>query len=540
MKINNLNKTWAAVFCLSFLFFSGKAQKHYDRYETIDVLHYTFDLKLSDASDVIESVADVKIRFKKGITKFNLDLVKKDTNGKGMEVLSVTESENQVPFTHNDTQLVLNINTTQPDEVRTYKIAYKGVPGDGLIISKNKYDERTFFGDNWPDRGKNWLPVVDHPSDKATVEWVITAPSHYQTIGNGVLTEKTNVSGDLTLSRWKMTDPVPTKVMVIGASRFAVENQGDVYGTPVSSWVYPQDRDNGFSDYALATPIMDYFINHIGPYPFKKLANVQSKTRFGGMENAGNIFYAENSVTGDGRSEALIAHEIAHQWFGNSASEKNWHHIWLSEGFATYFTNLYLESKYGRDELVEKVKEQRERIIDYAKRNFVPIVNPQIDNYMQLLNPNSYQKGGWVLHMLRRELGDQLFWKGIREYYKKYKYNNALSGDLQKVMEDVSGKNLSVFFEQWLMKAGQPKLAVKWNSSRKSLKLEVNQKQENVNYTFPLDIQINYKDGSTVVKTVQVSDRYQKFDLPVEKQVNTIVLDPDAWLLYELEAINKK
>ena len=540
MKLNILNKKWVSVFCLSFLFFSGKAQKHYNRFEAIDVLHYTFDLKLSDASDEIKSVTKVKIRFKKEVTKFNLDLIKKNTDGKGMEVLSIMEDENQVSYTHNDKQLILNINETKPGEIRTYKITYKGVPGDGLIISKNKYNERTFFGDNWPDRGKNWLPIVDHPSDKATVEWIITAPSHYQTIGNGILTEKTNISNDQTLSRWKMIDPVPTKVMVIGASRFAVENQGEIYGTPVSSWVYPQDRDNGFSDYALATPIMDYFINHIGPYPFKKLANVQSKTRFGGMENAGNIFYAEGSVTGDGRSEALIAHEVAHQWFGNSASERNWHHIWLSEGFATYFTNLYFENKYGRDELVKRVKEQRKTIIDYAKRNFVPVVNRQIDDYMQLLNPNSYQKGGWVLHMLRRELGDQLFWKGIREYYKKYKYNNALSEDLQKVMEDVSGKDLSAFFNQWLMRAGQPKLAVKWNSSRKSLILEIDQKQENGNYIFPLDIRINYKDGNTVIKTIQVSDSYQKVEVPIEKQVSSIVFDPDAWLLFELDSVSEK
>jgi len=539
MKLRIFNKKCVFILCFSFLFINAKAQKHQDRFETINVLNYIFNVKLSDTSDEIKSVAEVKIQFKKATSTFKLDLVKKGADGKGMRVLSVLEDGNQLSYTHDEEQLIFNINTSKSGEIRTYKISYKGIPKDGLIISKNKYGERTFFGDNWPDRGKNWLPVVDHPSDKATVEWIITTPSHYQTIGNGILKERTNVSENTTITRWKMVDPIPPKVMVIGASRFAVENQGEVYGIPISSWVYPQDRNNGFSDYAMATPIMDYFINHIAPYPFKKLANVQSKTRFGGMENAGNIFYAEGSVTGTGESEALIAHEIAHQWFGNSASEKNWHHIWLSEGFATYFTNLYFEHKYGRDVFVKRIKDQRKTVTDYANRNLVPVVNPRIEDYMQLLNRNSYEKGSWILHMLRKELGDELFWKAIREYYKKYKYNNALSQDLQKVMEVVSGKNLVVFFNQWLLKAGHPKLAVAWKHSKSKLILEIDQKQKN-EFQFPLEIEVQFKDGSTIKKTVKVIEKNQKITIAVDKQVERIEIDPDAWLLHELISFNKK
>ncbi|PKV49067.1 peptidase M1-like protein [Aquimarina sp. MAR_2010_214] len=536
-----LKRTYISVLCFFSLFFNTQAQKHQERFETIDILNYKFDIQLSDTNNQIEGTAEIKIRFKKAVTTFVLDFVKKKSNGKGMSVYTVSENKNNITsYTHDNNQLIFNIDATKQDEIRIYTIQYKGIPEDGLIISKNKYNERTFFGDNWPDRSKNWLPVVDHPSDKATVEWVITAPSHYQTIGNGMMVEKTNISDNKIITRWRMVNPIPTKVMVIGAARFAVEEQGEIYGIPVSSWVYPQDREKGFSDYTLATPIIDYMINHIGPFPFKKLANVQSKTRFGGMENAGNIFYAERSVTGTGSNEALIAHEVAHQWFGNSASELNWHHIWLSEGFATYFTNLYFENKYGRDQFVDRIKAERLTIIDYTKKNPAPIVNPNIEDYMQLLNPYSYQKGGWILHMLRRELGDQLFWKSIRTYYETYKYSNALSEDLQRIMEHISGKDLSLFFKQWLYQIGHPKLEATWDYKNELLQVEIHQNQKSSIYNFPLDIKITYKDGTMAIETVMISEKIQISKIVSKKQVTSIELDPNTWLLFELISLNKK
>ena len=134
--------------------------------------------------------------------------------------------------------------------------------------------------------------------------------------------------------------------MVIGVADFAVNLSGTINECiPVYSWVYPEDRDKGFYDYAQAAEILPWFIKNVGPYAYKKLANVQSKTRFGGLENANTIFYSEHSVNGNRQSESLMVHEIAHQWFGNYATEKSFAHLWLSEGFATYMTILYMENK---------------------------------------------------------------------------------------------------------------------------------------------------------------------------------------------------
>jgi len=524
------------IICLTLISYASHAQKHYNRLEQIDVMHYRFELTLNDNNDEIFGLARITIKHLKDLEKFNLDLVKK-SQGKGMEVMAVMIENSPIEFVHDKEQLTI-INNGKAGSIQTYMVAYKGVPKTGLIIAENKFGDRTFFGDNWPDRGRHWLPSVDHPSDKATVEWIVTAPSHYQVIGNGRLKERTNINDDLTLTHWASEVVLPTKVMVIGAARFAIQNSGEVSGTPISSWIYPQDREKGFYDYALAVPITDWFINHVGPYPYAKLANVQSKTQFGGMENASNIFYSENSVNGERTAERLIAHEIAHQWFGNSASEANWHHIWLSEGFATYFTNLYMEQKYGREKLIEMVNAQRKRVISYSKENRVPVVNPAIENYMELLNANSYQKGGWVLHMLRHKVGDEIFWQSIKEYYQKFTQSNAYTTDLKEVFEKNSGLDLDQFFDQWIMQAGQPELTVQWTYKKGKIEANIAQKQVE-NFQFELEIDIVYADGFKERRTVSISEKEMTWTPQVNSKPTKIILDPDSWLLFEAKVAEK-
>lgn len=514
----------------SFLTFSLSAQKHYERLAKIDIEHYRFELQLNDASDRINGLTSVSLKFLKDVNGFTLDLIN-ENGSKGMKVNAVLSDNESMEYSHKNDQLKINYRGKR-GERKTFLIAYEGIPETGLIISKNKYGDRTFFGDNWPDRAKHWLPTVDHPSDKASVEWVVTAPAHYQVIGNGRLVERTNINRELTLTHWRSEVVIPTKVMVIGAARFATQVTDEIYGIPISAWIYPQDREKGFYDYGLAVPITDWFINHVGPYPYAKLANVQSKTQFGGMENASNIFYSENSVDGERSAEGLIAHEIAHQWFGNSASEANWHHVWLSEGFATYFTNLYLEQKYGRENLVERLKTQRAEVIAYSKENRVPVVNPAIENYMNLLNTNSYQKGGWVLHMLKEKVGDDVFWKAIRAYYAQYELSNAYTKDLQDVFEKVSGLDLFQFFKQWIFQAGQPQIRAEWTYKNDQLEVEIEQDQAE-DFLFDLEVLITYANGTTELFTVPVEQKSFTWKPKVNSKPVSLALDPYTQLLFE-------
>lgn len=508
---------------------------------TFDVQHYRFDVTLSDNSDTVQGDAQIQVKFLQATDQVVFDLLSLNKNGKGMIVSSVFEKDNPLVSYHRNDSLIIQIpQAAKSEDIKTFKISYKGIPADGLIISKNKYGFRTFFSDNWPDRAHNWLPCIDEPGDKATVEFIVTAPVHYQVISNGLQIEETNLSGNLKLSHWREDAPVPTKVMVIGAADFAVNLAGFARHIPVYSWVYPQDREKGFYDYALATDILSWFIQNVGSYGYKKLANVQSKTVFGGMENASAIFYSENSIDGKRTSEALLAHEIAHQWFGNMATEKTFAHLWLSEGFATYMTILYMENKYGGDTLQRMLKEDRQQVIAFAKKSDRAVVDPTTTKYMELLNANSYQKGGWVLHMLRRQSGDSAFWKSIRKYYNTYAGKNADTDDLRKIFEDVTGKDLKVFFQQWLFTPGQPQLNISWKylDKEKKVKIMVTQQQKNI-FQFPLDIQIQAASGKSSIERFQITKQSETFTIPTNEKITQVYLDPQTSLLFEGKVIGE-
>jgi len=497
----------------------------------IDVKHYEFAITLSDTSNKIKGQAAIDVSFIKNSQTIILDLVSLNNDHKGMTVLQVTEKGQPLSYTHNNNLLTINFReTVKSGEQKSIVITYEGIPADGLIITNNKYGHRGFFADNWPNRAHNWFPCIDHPSDKATIDFIVTAPDHYQVISNGIKTEDAVAGDKLHRTHYKETVPLSTKIMVIGVADFAVQQSGAVNGIPVYSWVYPEEKEKGFYDYAVAVDILPFFIKNVGPYAFKKLANVESTTMFGGMENASAIFYSdETSITGTRKSESLLAHEIAHQWFGDMATEADWSHLWLSEGFATYMTILYFENKYGADTAKYMLLKNRRTIIDFTDKKTQPVVDSSVTNYMELLNANSYQKGGWVLHMLRRELGDSLFWKGIRLYYSRFAGKNAITDDLCKAMEDASGHDLKQFFHQWLFVAGHPKLDIQWsyNNNKKEINITVTQRQNEL-FQFPLEL-----SAGASLKQVFIKDKQTRITIPATEKPAFIIADPNVNLLFE-------
>ena len=516
--------------CTFFIFGITTAQNN------IDILHYRFSIHLNDQNDTITGRAKILVKALAPTHSISLDLASPKNNGKGMYVTNVSNGLKILTALHDiDIYTITLDKTLQENDTASIVIDYHGIPSDGLIISKNKYGHRTFFADNWPNRGHNWLPCHDDPADKATVDFIVTAPQHYQVVANGIQVEETNLSGDMKKTHWKEDVPISTKVMVIGAADFAVNLSGTVGDCiPVYSWVYPEDRDNGFYDYALAAKILPWYIQTVGPYAYKKLANVQSKTIFGGLENANTIFYSENSIDGRRTSESLLAHEIAHQWFGNYATEKSFAHLWLSEGFATYMTILYLKHQYGKDTAIAMLKKDRTQAIAFGHRKQLPVVN-ETKNYMQLLNANSYQKGGWILHMLQCDLGDSVFFESIRKYYATYGGKTAGTRDLQKVFEDISGKNLQQFFDQWLYNPVNPKLSINWRYDSKSKKInfDIKQLQDGDAFSLPLEIALICKDGSTVLSHLQLSKKEETIQITSEQKPENIILDPNIKLLFE-------
>jgi aminopeptidase N len=415
-------------------------------------------------------------------------------------------------------------------------IQMSGEPRDGLIIDANKYGDTTFFADNWPNRAHYWYACHDHPSDKATYTFLVEAPSIYEVVANGSLLFKTpKPERNAIVWHYAIEEPIPTKVAVVGVADFCTKEIGKVGQTPIIGTVYPKDSLLGLASFEVAPEILTFFEALVGPYPFKELNNVQSTTRYGGMENAGCIFYDENSLNADLRSTHLIAHEVAHQWFGNAVSEADWQHLWLSEGFATYLTNMYIETHEGKEAFLKQLASDRMRVYNLYNKGFhQALVDSITPSLLDRLNANAYQKGAWVLHMLRHEMGDSLFKVGLQQFYTTYKYQNATSQDFAHLMDSLCPKDLAPFFNQWLYQVGHPQLKTRLFMKKGIWYLEVIQVQEAL-FSFSIQLSLKSEDGSLDLIGFQVSERKQQFEIPAELTKNKvhITMDPNMKLLFE-------
>ena len=499
--------------------------------QNIDVEHYRFQIQLSDENNRIDGSAAIAVVFLQPTLEVSLNLIQQNANGKGMKVTEI-KGRNVAGFQQLNDRVIIQLKNSAASKSRdSFEIIYNGIPVDGLVISKNRFGDRTFFSDNWPNRAQHWLPCNDVPNDKASVEFLVTAAAHYQVVSNGVQIEETNLDKIKKLTHWIEQTPIPTKVMAIGVAQFTVIKTSDSNNIPVTAWIYPQNKQNGVHDFKVASDILQFFTQYIGAYPFKKLANVQSTTIFGGMENANAIFYDERAVNGRGTIEGTVSHEIAHQWFGDMATEKSFAHLWLSEGFANYLTNIYWEQKYGRDKMNKSLIEEKEKVIKFSRVSNTPVVD-SVSELMDLLNANTYQKGSWILHMLRGEVGDALFQKIVQQYYQQYKGSNADTRDFQLVAEKVSGKKLDWFFNQWLYKPGIPKINAQWKMQGTQVAVTLRQSGENI-FQFPLTIGYHVGDGKMQSKKINITKASETFLLPINTKPSKMVLDPFVELLFE-------
>ena len=527
----------------------------YPKNPAIDALNYAFALTLSDETDMISGEATIDLRFlEAGIEEVRLDLIGQNPDGTGMRVRTVAGADGPLEFEHRDDALLISLAPpVEAGERRRITVAYEGIPATGLIIGPNKHGDRTFFSDNWPNKARNWLPTIDHPYDKATSELIVTAPAHYQVISNGLLIEETDLLDGTRRSHWKQSVPIATWLYSLGVARFAVQTVDFFRGIPIQTWVYAQDRDAGFHDFAVPTKqAMEFYEDMVGPYSYEKLANVQSNSVGGGMEAATAIFYGDASVTGerDVRWRNVIIHEVAHQWFGNSVTEYDWDDIWLSEGFATYFTLLFIEHQYGRDEFIERLQVSRDRIRDFMAVNpDYRIVHDNLsDMGLVTSGPGTYQKGSWTLHMLRGVVGEDAFWAGIQAYYREFRDGSATTADFRRAMEEASGLDLRTFFDQWLYRGGWLEYEGGWSydAAAGAIHVDIRQTQDE-RYTFrmPVEIAIHLPPDGPLeggvhgatrpprFEVIDVGGREGRFTIPVPAEPLDVVFDPNTWLLMD-------
>lgn len=513
----------------------------YPRQPGVDAVHYVFRLHVVDGSNEITGEATATIRITApGVKELYLDLASPQ-DGKGMTVSSVTVAGKPVQHSHEVHRLRVPLDSPAPGSDMKVDVAYRGVPADGLRLIPNIHGDRSIFSENWPNNARHWLPAIDHPYDKATGEFIVTAPAHYQVVANGLLISEIDRPEGQRTTRWKQSVPIASWLFALGVARFSVEHYAVVRGIPQQIWSFPQDREAASGLFELTgRRAFEFFSDWIGPYPYEKLAHVQAAGLGGGTEHASAIFYGEKSVAA-GRGP--VVHEVAHQWWGNAVTERDWDDVWLSEGFATYFTHLFTEHFSGREAFVRGLKNDIDTILQAQQK--LPdqaVIHRNIDDMRGVLNRFVYQKGGWVLHMLRGTIGTDAFWDGIREYYRRYRDANASTSDLRQVMEQVSGRDLGWFFDQWLTRPGMPKLAGTWRYNRAAgrIELEIAQTQSGAPYRLPLDVAVTQSSGAPRVHRVELTGATGMFAVQVDAEPASVTLDPNTWLLLESATLERR
>lgn len=501
--------------------------------------HYIVNITLNDQlSELTSATARINVVIVKQTSVIDLDFGDLTTD-------KVNLGSKSLPFTHKNGKLAVTLpGPATPGTRLTLTIDYHGKPKDGLVLTADKDGKPTAVGDNWPNRVHHWIPALDHPSAKATVTFNITAPAREEVVANGRLDHVETVANGQRTWTYSEGIPIPPYCMIIAVGQFARLEPTERALTPLSYYVPHSDSPVALKGFAPAIPSVDFFTQTVAPYPYEKLALIVGATRFGGMENSSAIVFTStlfNRSSSPAMSKtygvplnnvSLIAHEIAHQWFGDSVTESTWSDLWLSEGFATYFAGLFMQRYEGEEAFQTYMKDSATRVFAYEKKSRVPIFDRDTEDLFALLNANNYQKGAWVLHMLRANLGDKAFFRGLRNYYDAHKNSTATTEDLRTALENASGKDLRAFFARWVYDSGHPQYELSWQWLRNELRLELKQTQPGNVFLDPVQVTISTASGTQDIM-LKPTDKLLLHTVPIKQKPERIELDPRNILLDE-------
>ena len=514
------------------------------------VVDYDLAIDLPDAGRTINGIATLTVRrLQPAADTLVLDLV-------GLTVRRAAHGDRPAAYRQDAAHVRVFVGGEVGDTLRV-TLEYGGEVKDGLIISTDSAGRWMAFGDNFPNRGRQWIPSVDEPSDKATVTWTVRAPSDRRIVANGRLLEETSLplpgvaagaaGRPRTLTRWRESHPIPVYLMVIAAAPLARYELGPTACrlpperdcVEQAVYVAPEQRGILPGDFARAGDIVDFFSRTIAPFPYEQLAHLQSSTRFGGMENATAIFYADALFRGGGVRGDLIAHETAHQWFGDAVTEREWAHVWLSEGFATYFSALWVRHAYGDSAFRSTMARSRAMLLRTGVVAERPVIDSELANVVPSLSANVYDKGGFVLHMLRAQVGDSAFFRGVRDYWVAHRDGSATTDDLQHAVEARAGAKLGWLFDQWLRRPGYASLTTSWayDAATHRADVVVEQGERFGYYRFPLTIDVTDAVGAVHRVRVDVpAQRSARVTLPLTLSAapRALAFDPAVELLAEL------
>jgi aminopeptidase N len=391
-----------------------------------------------------------------------------------------------------------------------------------------------------------WFPSHDAPQDRTTTEMRVRVPRGFTAVSNGRLVRKSAMGRD-TLFHWKQDIPHATYLVTLAVGEFS-EIKDRWRGKPVLYYV-PRGREEDARRAFGKTPkMMEFFSQRIGvPYAYPKYAQVAAVDFiFGGMENTSAttqtaLTLHDERAHLDFSSDPLVAHELAHQWFGDLLTCRDWSHAWLNESFATYFEALFTEFDKGADEFAVELRQNAEAYFDEDKDHYRrPIVTKVYKQPSDLFDRHLYEKGSLVLHMIRGQLGDKDFWKSIGTYVRAHRSRVVETRHLMDAIEATTGKNFSRFFDQWVFGAGHPEFHVRywWDARRKEAVVRLRQTQNTNGETalFHLPVTFAFRSRSAEKRfTETVSKKAHLFRFKLAAEPDLVLFDPDHWILKKVD-----
>ncbi|HEX4963400.1 MAG TPA: M1 family aminopeptidase [Thermoanaerobaculia bacterium] len=405
---------------------------------------------------------------------------------------------------------------------------------------------RQIYSQGESDLNRYWFPVWDAPNDRTTTEVIATVKAPLEVVSNGKLLEVTDRPEGRRAWHWSMDFPHSTYLLSVVIGEFAkISDQWQ--GIPVEYYVPkgPKAEEEARRSFGMTPAVLDYFSKVTGrPYPYPKYSQATVVDyMWGGMENISATTQTIRTLHDaraeqDFTSETLVAHEAAHQWFGDLVTCQDWSNAWLNEGFADYFTALYMGSAHGEDELQAQFDDYRRGYLrEDANRYRRPIVTRRYESSIVMFDGHTYDKGALVLRMARFLLGEEGWWQGIHTYLDRYAGRTVVTRDLQEALEDATGASLGALFDQYVYGAGHPELKVRWDwqAETHQVHLEIRQTQELTAetglFSFPLEVGL-VGEKETVVRRLPVAARaLQDLYLPSDERPRTVVLDPRGWIL---------